>query len=80
MNVLVQLKGLPSLPKSFEEMLYVRRGICRLIDFLGVKSRSVVSDIFPCSGKTAGQEVTLVFFALSYDGGGQIAQGSEAKS
>lgn len=80
-NVLVQLNALPSLPKSFEETLYVRRGICHLIDFLSVKSQRVVSDIFPRSGKTAGQEeVTLVLFALSYDGGHQIAQGSEAKS
>ena len=58
--MLVQLNALLSLPKSFQEVLYVGRGGCHLIYFSSVKSQGVVSDILPHSGKTAGQEVTLV--------------------
>lgn len=55
-----QLQAFPSLPKSFQEMLCVRRGSCHLIYLFSEKSQRVVSDILPCSGRTAGQDVILV--------------------
>lgn len=42
---------LPSLPKSLQEVLCVRRGICHLIYLLNEKGQRVVSDILPCSGR-----------------------------
>lgn len=78
--MLVQLQVLPSLPKSFQEMLCVRRGSCHLIYFLSEESQGVVSDILPCFGRTAGQDVILVcLLCPSRDEGGLTAQRSEAK-
>lgn len=58
--MLVPLLVLPSLPKSFQEILCVRRGSCHLIYFLSEESQGVVSDILSCSGRTAGHDVILV--------------------
>lgn len=58
--MLVLLLTLPSLPKSFQEMLCVRRGSCHLIYFSSEESQGVVSDILPCSGRTAEHDVILV--------------------
>lgn len=41
-------------------MICVRRGRRHLIYFLSEKSEGAVSDTLPRSGRTAGQEVSLV--------------------